>query len=253
MPAGFSAQAAQLTITPLFPVPGSPLLVPSSLPAPQLSDLSLDALASGEGLPRLSRLTALRLAPQQGARITLAGLPLLRRLCLDLSAGSCGRDLLSAARGGVHVPPGGHGLRQLRELELRCFVWRPQHAGDSDDSSSSDASSSDGSSSNDASSSDGSSSSDASSSDGSSSDSGNDGSSDGSEMWEAESGADSRSDEELDAEEAEAWPQAAAEAQGGEGAAAGLRDASWAFLRRRQQEDSCDGAEVGAVVALEQR
>ncbi|KAL4858145.1 hypothetical protein ACK3TF_001640 [Chlorella vulgaris] len=98
----------------------------------QLSSLSLDSLGCGDGLHTLTSLQRLSLAPQAGARITLRGLPLLRRLVLDLSAGSSGRDLLSEAHSLVYVPAQGHGLASLQELELRCFVWRQWQAAGSD-------------------------------------------------------------------------------------------------------------------------
>ncbi len=106
---------------------------------PQLSSLCLDNLGCGEGLPALTQLTSLSLAPQQGARVVLRGMPRLRRLAVDLSCGSCGRDLLSEERGAVHVPAD-HGLAALRHLELRCFVWRHWEAAGSSAAGSSDGS-----------------------------------------------------------------------------------------------------------------
>ncbi|PRW34007.1 calcium-binding hemolysin [Chlorella sorokiniana] len=117
----------------------------------QLASLSLDGLASGEGLSALPHLTALSISPAQGARIRLHGLPRLRRLVCDLgSSGSSGRELLSE-RASVHVPAAGHGLDSLAQLELRCFVWRHWEAegsegGGSDDGGSAGGSSGSGSS-----------------------------------------------------------------------------------------------------------
>lgn len=198
----------------------------------QLRDLSLDCLASGEGLAALTQLTSLALAPQQGARIALRGLPRLRRLALDLSSGSCGWDLLSPDRSSAHVPAGGHGLASLAELELRCFVWRHycEAGAASDDGGGSGGSSETA--------------------------ADTDSSGDGSDGEEADSlAADEEGMEEEGAAGADAaWPEEEeGEAEDG-GHPAGLLQASWGFLQELQPP-AAGGPDLAAaaLAALEQR
>ena len=242
----------------------------TTLPPTQLSSLSLDCLALGDGFTSLPHLTSLSLAPQQGASITLCGLPRLARLSVDLSlSGSSGRDLLSAVRSSVHVPPG-HGLSSLQHLELRCFVWRNWRAeGDDDGTGSTDSSGSEASGSKAGSEESGSeSSSEAGSSaagsgeagssaaggselDSASSASGWDSSSLASDAGEASSGDD---EEQEEVEEAGAAEAMADDIEGEEEAESGLLQASWGFLQ--QNGGSADGdqeEQAHPMAALEQR
>ncbi len=252
---------------------------------PQLADLSLDGLASGEGLSTLAHLTSLAIAPAQGARISLHGLPRLQRLVCDLgSSGSSGRELLSE-RASVHVPAAGHGLASLSQLELRCFVWRHWEAdGGSEDGGSDGSSSEDGSGSGseggdgDASSAAGS---EAASSSGGSSgweeeeqddatssgSSSSDGGSGGSGSAESSSMAGSEAMDEMavdgwEAEEVQAAEDGGAAAHGAEEGwqeeeeqqAAGLLEASWGFMQRGRNNSGAASAQgVPAIVSLEQR
>ena len=274
-----------------YPPPCSPTPHPPSSTHSlllQLAALCLDSMGCGEGLPTLTQLTRLSLAPQQGARIVLQGLPLLRQLAIDLSAGSCGRDLVSAGRSSVHVPAQGHGLHSLAQLELRCFVWRQweAHSGDTgdhgDDSSdgSSDAGGSEqqgdaGSEGSVSSESSAGGASSASSAEGSDAGAGSVGSwqegGDGSAAASSEAGsdedwADEAAGSEAEGEEMEVellaagGAEAAAEdeEEGGsdeeqheqEEEAVGLLEASWGFLAGGQQGA---GQQTGAMASLEQR
>ncbi|KAL4436703.1 hypothetical protein ABPG75_003842 [Micractinium tetrahymenae] len=241
----------------------------------QLCSLSLDNLGRGEGLPSLSQLTSLSLAPQQGARITLHGLPRLCHLAVDLSFGSCGRDLLSEERSTVHVPAD-HGLAGLQQLELRCFVWRHWEAAGSSRAGGSAAGSDAGS---EASSEGSEASSDAGSDDGAGSEAGSEGSDSsmseeggtseaGEEAGEAASssaGSDASADsfaaadmEEVAAEGAAEVAEGAPEDQEEEAEEAaeqqgpGLLEASWGFLQRGSAGASAT-QQAHAMLSLEQR
>lgn len=185
-------------------------------------------------------------------------MPRLRRLAVDLSSGSCGRDLLSGERGAVHVPAD-HGLAALHHLELRCFVWRHWEARSSRAGSSTDGS--------DAGSEGSSGTSDASSSDGSygaaSSDAGSEGSGSASQGGAAsEAGEEAASDlsgADMDAEFEEAAEEVPAAGQEGpiaepeeQAQGPGLLEASWGFLRSGRADGDAT-QQACAMLSLEQR
>lgn len=251
----------------------SPTAHPPFPHPPQLAHLSLDGLASGEGLSALSHLTTLAISPAQGARIRLHGLPRLQRLVCDLgSSGSSGRELLGE-RASVHVPAAGHGLASLAHLELRCFVWRHWEAGASADGSDgvgSDAGGSEDGGDNaseeedaDAGSGAGSEAgSDGSDGSGEGEDAASSGGGSGSEAGSSEAGSEVADEMALDGWEA-AEEEEAGEGQGGgpaadeeeeEEEAAGLLEASWGFMQQGPGSSAGgEGQGVPAIVSLEQR
>jgi hypothetical protein len=214
--------------------------------------LHLDSLGGGEGLTALTQLTCLSLAPQCAARICVRGLPRLRRLCVDLSSASCGRDLLSAARSTVHVPAKAHGLAALAELELRCLVWRHWQAGASEADGQDGAEATSSTDCSEASS-------DASSSGEGSEEEEEDASSSAASSDGAEEQDEDEEGQAPDwASDADGKPPAAAAAPAGvadgvadaqQGSAAGLLDASWGFL----QQQAVAGLQARPLACLEQR